>query len=121
MKLCLVVDDSRLIRKVARGFLENLGFVIEEAENGLIALDRCRERMPDAVLLDWNMPVMDGLAFLTALREQPGGKAPKVLFCTTENDFAHIAAALEAGADEYLMKPFDEAILCAKLELAGAL
>ncbi|MFO1014586.1 MAG: response regulator [Caulobacteraceae bacterium] len=121
MRKCLVVDDSRVIRKIARGFMENLAFDVDEADDGSTALTHCRTAMPDAILLDWNMPVMDGLSFLKALRAEPGGAAPKVLFCTTENDFAHISAALEAGADEYLMKPFDEEILTAKLSSVGAL
>ena len=119
MKSCLIVDDSRVIRKVSRHILETLGFQVEEAENGQEGLDKCAESMPDVVLLDWNMPNMDGYAFLQALRQSEGGAAPKVLFCTTENDVGAIARALRAGADEYIMKPFDRDILTAKLEQVG--
>ncbi|WP_068313542.1 response regulator [Polycladidibacter hongkongensis] len=119
MKHCLVVDDSRVIRKVARRILEDLGFSIGEAEDGLKALEACRERMPDAVLLDWNMPVMDGMEFLHALREEAADKMPTVVFCTTENDMAHITQAIQAGADEYIMKPFDKEIVEAKLQEVG--
>ncbi|TVR09963.1 MAG: response regulator [Salinarimonadaceae bacterium] len=119
MKNCLIVDDSAVIRKVARRILEGLSFEITEAEDGEQALLRCREQMPDAVLLDWNMPVMDGFAFLTALRDLPGGDAPKVVFCTTENDVGAIARAMRAGADEYIMKPFDKEIMVAKLQEVG--
>ncbi len=94
MKTCLVVDDSSVIRKVARRILEGLDFKITEAEDGQQAIEQCRGGMPDAVLLDWNMPEMDGYDFLKALRRMPGGDAPKVVFCTTENDVAHIARAL---------------------------
>ena len=97
MKTCLVVDDSSVIRKVARRILEGLDFKIIEAEDGQQALEQCRGALPDAVLLDWNMPVMDGYDFLKALRRLPGGDGPKVVFCTTENDVAHIARALSAG------------------------
>ena len=121
MKTCLVVDDSGVVRKIARRILEELAFNVSEAGNGQEALDSCGRTMPDAVLLDWNMPVMDGPSFLRALRESDGGLAPKVIFCTTENDMDHITAALDAGANEYLMKPFDEEILRVKLEQAGAL
>jgi len=121
MKTCLVVDDSRVIRKVARRILENLDFEVSEAEDGAQALLRCGEAMPDAILLDWNMPVMDGISFLRQLRKEPGGDAPKVVFCTTENDFDHITAALEAGAIEYMFKPFDLDIVQAKLTSAGLL
>jgi len=108
MKNCLVVDDSSVIRKVARRILEGLEFEVEEAEDGEQALEACRRQMPQAVLLDWNMPKMDGYEFLRALRRLPDGDRPKVVFCTSENDVAHIARALHAGANEYIMKPFDK-------------
>ena len=111
MKTCLVVDDSSVIRKVARRILEGLDFQIIEAEDGEKALEACKRSLPDAILLDWNMPVMDGYEFLGNLRRMPGGDAPKVVFCTTENDVAHIARALHAGANEYIMKPFDKDIV----------
>ncbi|AWN41700.1 response regulator [Methylobacterium durans] len=119
MKTCLIVDDSAVIRKVARRIVETIGLRVIEAEDGAKALAHCTEAMPDAILLDWNMPNMDGYAFLRALRQEPGGTAPKVLFCTTENDVGAIARALHAGADEYIMKPFDRDILTAKLEQVG--
>ncbi|NBN65215.1 response regulator [Microvirga tunisiensis] len=119
MKQCLVVDDSSVIRKVARRILEDLQFEITEAEDGQQALDACRKHMPDAILLDWNMPVMDGLEFLTSLRREPGGEKPVVVFCTTENDVAHIARAIRAGANEYIMKPFDREIVEAKFQEVG--
>ena len=119
MKQILVVDDSAVIRKVARRILEDLSFEITEAEDGLQALDACRREMPNAILLDWNMPVMDGLEFLAHLRREPGGEKPKVVFCTTENDVAHIARALHAGANEYIMKPFDKEIVTAKFHEVG--
>jgi two-component system, chemotaxis family, chemotaxis protein CheY len=119
MKLCLVVDDSAVIRKVARRILEQLDFEICEAEDGQQALESCARRMPDAILLDWNMPVMNGFDFLKALRLAPGGREPKVVFCTTENDVGHIARAIHAGADEYIMKPFDREIVTGKLAQVG--
>jgi two-component system, chemotaxis family, chemotaxis protein CheY len=119
MKNCLVVDDSAVIRKVARRILESLGFSIREAEDGQKALDQCDKEMPDAILLDWNMPVMDGYEFLKKLRQSPGGEMPKVVFCTTENDVAHIARAIHAGANEYIMKPFDKEIIASKFLEAG--
>ena len=83
-RTCLVVDDSRVVRRVARRILEGSGFSVAEAEDGAVALDACRMNMPDAVLLDWNMPVMNGLEFLQALRREYGPDHPVVLFCTTE-------------------------------------
>jgi two-component system chemotaxis response regulator CheY len=117
----LVVDDSSVIRKVARRILEGLDFQITEAEDGEQALQSCQNQLPDAVLLDWNMPKMDGYEFLRQLRRMPGGDVPRVVFCTTENDVAHIARALHAGANEYIMKPFDKEIVEAKLQEVGLL
>ena len=119
MKHCLVVDDSAVIRKVARRIMEGLSLKVSEAEDGEQALAVCRADMPDAVLLDWNMPVMDGYECLKELRRMPGGAGPKVVFCTTENDVASITRAIRAGADEYVMKPFDKEIMAAKLQEVG--
>jgi two-component system chemotaxis response regulator CheY len=119
MKTCLVVDDSGVVRKIARRILEGMEFTVVEAEDGAVALEACKQAMPDAVLLDWNMPVMDGYEFLGNLRRMPGGDQPKVVFCTTENDVAHIARALHAGANEYIMKPFDRDIVTAKFQEVG--
>jgi two-component system chemotaxis response regulator CheY len=119
MTTCLVVDDSGVIRKIARRILEQMGFQVVEAEDGEKALELCKRGMPDAILLDWNMPVMDGYEFLGHLRHMPGGDAPRVVFCTTENDVAHIASALAAGANEYIMKPFDKDIVAAKFQEVG--
>lgn len=119
MKTCLVVDDSRVIRKVARRILEDIGFDIAEAGDGMEALAWCRATMPDAILLDWNMPVMTGIEFLRHLRLEEGGDRPTVVFCTVETDLERIREALEAGADEYIMKPFDGDIVASKLAAAG--
>ncbi len=119
LRTCLVVDDSRVIRKVARRILEEMGFEIAEAADGMEALAWCRAAMPEAILLDWNMPVMTGIEFLRALRAEKDGDKPTVVFCTVENDVAHITEALEAGADEYIMKPFDGDIIEAKFAEAG--
>jgi len=120
-RTCLVVDDSRVVRKVARRMLESCGFTVSEAEDGSKALDACRAGMPDCVLLDWNMPVMNGLEFLKALRAEFGPDKPPVLFCTTENDLSFIEQAITHGAQEYIMKPFDEEILRGKFEQVGLL
>ena len=121
MKTCLVVDDSSVIRKVAKRILEGMEFQILEAEDGQQALDACQRMLPDAILLDWNMPKVDGYEFLRMLRRLPQGDRPKVVFCTTENDVAHIARALHAGANEYIMKPFDREIVEAKFQEVGLL
>lgn len=121
MKYALIVDDSRLTRKLVRRILTRLGFEVSEAEDGSVALEHCHSASPDVILLDWNMPEMDGLEFLLRLRALPNGDRPKVVFCTTENQQDRIASAISAGADEYVMKPFDEEIIKTKLEQVGIL
>ncbi len=119
MKSCLIVDDSRVIRKVARQIFETLEFACDEAEDGRQALEVCRKKLPDFILLDWNMPVINGIEFMRDLRKMPNGQTPVVVFCTTENDLSHIQEALGAGANEYIMKPFDAEIIKGKLEQLG--
>lgn len=119
VRTCLIVDDSRIIRKVSRRIVEGLGFEVDEAADGAEALAYCAAMTPELILLDWNMPVMDGITFLKRLRAQPGGDRPKVLFCTIETAVERIEEALAAGADDYVMKPFDGEILTSKLAEAG--
>ena len=121
MRTCLVVDDSRVVRKVASRILQALEFETLEAGDGLEALNVCRAAMPDVVLVDWSMPVMDGLEFLRRLREEPQGDKPVVVFCSAEQNPARIADAVDRGADEYIMKPFDGDIIVAKFAQAGLL
>jgi len=119
MRSCLVVDDSKVVRMVARKILEELEFDIVEAADGQQALDACLQDMPDAILLDWNMPIKNGIEFLRDLRGTPGGDSPVVVFCTTENDIDHIREAMTAGANEYIMKPFDSDIIETKFSQIG--
>ncbi len=121
MKSCLVVDDSRVVRKVARRIVEDLGFSCVEAEDGQKAYEHCQGGMPDIILLDWNMPIMSGIEFLEKLRAMDNGDSPKVVFCTTENDMSHIQRAIQAGANEYIMKPFDSEIIQSKFVQVGVL
>ena len=100
MKSCLVVDDSSVVRKVARRILEDLDYIVDEAEDGQEAFDKCRQEMPDAILLDWQMPIMSGLEFLKLLRGYVGGHVPRVVYMVTENDIGQIAI-------DYMMKPFE--------------
>ena len=119
MKQCLVVDDSRVIRTVARRIMEGLSYSVAEAEDGMTALRACRESMPDVILLDWNLPSMKGLDFVKSVRGQANGGRPVILFCTTESDPDEIAGAMAAGANEYLLKPFDGTQIRAKLAEIG--
>lgn len=119
MKSALVVDDSSVIRKVARRILEGLNFDVLEAKDGKEAYDYCLHRMPDAIVVDSMMPIMDGFEFLRSLRALDNGHTPRVLFCTMENDVAQIAKAIHSGADDYLLKPFDRFVLTKKMADVG--
>lgn len=122
MKRLLLVDDSRTVRSVCRQMLSGFEMEIVDAENGAMALEIIRSQPPfDAVLLDWNMPVMDGITLLKTLKDEPLERRPVVIMCTTENDMQHISAAIESGASEYIMKPFDESVLEEKLQGTGVL
>ncbi|QDT64256.1 response regulator [Calycomorphotria hydatis] len=118
----LIVDDSRAVRMVSRRILEGIGCQILEAEDGQRALDQLKTNHDiDVVLLDWNMPVLDGLSCLKVLRATEREKQPVVVMCTTENDMSRIIEAISAGANEYIMKPFTEDIVREKLETTGVL
>jgi two-component system chemotaxis response regulator CheY len=119
MKHCLVVDDSRVIRAVARRIMEELSYSVQEAEDGMTGLRACREKMPDLIFLDWDLPSMKGVEFVKSVRGQQQGSHPVILFCTTESDPAEIAGAMAAGANEYVMKPFDGSAVRAKLAEIG--
>lgn len=116
MPTCLIVDDSSVVRKVARRILEDLDYIVDEAEDGQEAFEKCRTNMPDTILLDWSMPIMSGLEFLKLLRAFIGGEKPYIVYCTVENDIGQIALARKAGANDYMMKPFDRLILEAKFD-----
>lgn len=119
MKQVLVVDDSPVIRKIARRILESMQLRTTEAADGRQALAACSFMMPDAIFVDSAMPVLDGFEFLKELRHMPGGEKPKILFCSTEHDISQIARAMHAGADDFIMKPFDRELVQTKFEGMG--
>ena len=118
-KVCLIVDDSRVIRKVSSKIARSLGYVPVEAQDGEEALARCKKAMPALVLTDWNMPEMDGIEFVRRLRAIPTPKEPIVGFCTSNGEAKDIHEGIGAGADDYIVKPFDEGARRAKLEKLG--
>ena len=120
-RTCLIVDDSRVVRRISRQFVESFGFRVTEAENGEEALARCRDSMPGLILLDWDMPLMTGIQFISQLRAMNAPLRPMAVFCTSRSDTQDIFKGIEAGADEYVTKPFTEASLRAKLERIGAI
>ena len=118
-RICLVVDDSSAIRRVVAGFFRDLGFDVAEAATGLHAIEYCEWHTPEIIMLDWNMPVMDGISCLRVLRALDMPKRPAVVMCTTESQISKIQEALAAGADEYIMKPFSRDVLLDKLAQLG--
>lgn len=115
----LVVDDSTAVRLYLRKVLLPCGFEVVEAKNGREGLERVREQAVDLVLLDWNMPVMNGLELLQRIRCEPGVGSPCVMMVTSENDLQEVAQALATGANEYVMKPFTPEVILDKLALLG--
>jgi len=116
----LVIDDSRVMRGILRRFLEQLHFEVGEAAEGSAGLDHLRRSpRPEVVLVDWNMPGLSGLEFVQAVRAQPDLAGVRLMMVTTENEMDRVAQALEAGADEFLMKPFTIEAVREKLELLG--
>lgn len=121
MGTVLLVDDARTVRSICRRIMESMGYKTLEAENGQVALDMVhRHPEIELILLDWNMPVMDGLSFLKAVRAETLPQQPKIVMCTTEAEFTQIATAIQAGADEYVMKPFTEDVIREKVEAVFA-
>jgi len=116
----LVIDDSRTMRKILGRILQPMGFEVAEAGDGREGFERLRQAGNiDIVLVDWNMPEMDGLAFVRAVRADSTYEAVRLMMVTTESDLSRVATALEAGADEYVMKPFSEDVIREKLVLLG--
>ena len=116
----LIVDDSRALRSILKRDLTALGFEVDEAENGLVALERIKENgIPDLMMLDWNMPEMNGLELLIRLRKDEGNNSLKIVMATSESELAQAARALSAGADEYVIKPFTRDALVDKLSILG--
>lgn len=120
MAKILLVDDTRTVRSICSKIVSSMGFEVLEAENGKVALQSVRDN-PDLkmILLDWHMPVMDGMTFLKTLRGDRSLTQPRVVMCTTQNRIQDISAALSAGADEFIMKPFTEEIVREKIFEAG--
>ena len=115
----LLVDDSRDMLELLRRYMNGMGLTPFTTNNVVDAIEVLEQGPVDLVITDLNMPVMTGLEFLKQLREEPGGDAPRVVFCTVENDVERIREALASGADEYIMKPFDGDILVAKFAEVG--
>ena len=114
MKLCLIVDDSSVIRKVAKALLNSIGYEVIEAETGQAAIETCAQQMPHAILIDWDLADMSGFDFLVEFNRQFPSAEPHIVYATTENDPIDISRALKAGANEFLMVPFNRDAIEAK-------
>ena len=119
----IVVDDSRAMRMLMARLLKDIGFAVDEAGDGSEALDRLRERLSvepvQLALIDWNMPEMSGIELVEAVRADPAFASLRIVMVTTETELSQVTRALEAGADEYLMKPFTRDDVIGKLDLLG--
>lgn len=115
----LIVDDSKVVRSVTSSILKELGISSEEAENGEIALQKVNSKNYDLIMLDWNMPVMNGPEFMVAGKPILDKTGTKVIFCTTETEMEKVAEAINKGASEYIMKPYNKEIVRDKLEMLG--
>lgn len=115
----LIVDDSKVVRKVSSMILQEMGIDYDIAEDGKLALDKVQQNQYNFILLDWNMPNMTGIEFFTEAKKIEGFEDTKVIFCTTESDIDKISSAMELGASEYIMKPFGKDIVEDKLKYLG--
>ncbi|HEY4410231.1 MAG TPA: response regulator [Acidimicrobiia bacterium] len=119
----MVVDDSRAMRMLMGRLLKDIGFEVAEAGDGSEALDSLRERLAgnpvQLALVDWNMPEMSGIELVEAVRSDPAFAGLRIVMVTTETELSQVTRALDAGADEYLMKPFTRDDVVGKLELLG--
>ncbi|MEZ4331014.1 MAG: response regulator [Myxococcota bacterium] len=116
----ITVDDSKTIRAIVKRTLKGVGFEVEEAEDGVQALERIKDAWPiDLAVVDWNMPNMNGLELIREIRRRPEWNDMRIMMATTESEISQMQLALDAGADEYLMKPFDREALEQKLVLLG--
>ena len=116
MPQCLIVDDLPVIRRVARVIIEDFGFEVREAEHGRQAFEMCAIRMPEVIMLDWQMPLMGAYEFLRALRSFGPRQWPYIIYCTTESNFVDMQRARAAGAADVLLKPFDRSMLKARID-----
>lgn len=119
MAKCVIADDSRIIRMLLSKIMANLNFEVIEAEDGEEVVEMVELNEPAVVIMDWRLPILDGIDALYKIRSLKKIKQPKVMFCSSLVDVDKIREALDGGADDYIMKPFDEEIIITKLEILG--
>ena len=121
MATCLIADDSKVIRMLLSKIVSNLGFSVIEAEDGEEAVEITQIKNPDLIIMDWSLPVLEGIDVLYKIRDLRLAKSPKIVFCSSSSDLNRIQQALNGGADDYIIKPFDEDIVASKLTILGLL
>ncbi len=119
MPNCLIADDSKIMRMLLRKIMENFGFSVTEAEDGEEVLEQCITTNPDLIISDWSLPLIDGIDVLYKIRADRKVKQPRFMFCSYVTDAAVIRQALDGGADDFIMRPFDEEIIAGKLAILG--
>ena len=117
MPSCIIADDSKIMRMLLSKILENFGYSVYEAEDGEDLIEQCAADMPDLIVSDWNLPLIDGIDVLLKIRSDKKSKQPVFIFCSYLKDADIMAQALSAGADDYIMRPFDEDIIASKLKI----
>ena len=121
MLKCLSADDSKIMLMLLRKIIENFGFEVSEAEDGEDVLEQCVSFNPDLIISDWNLPLIDGIDVLYKIRTDRKIKQPKFMFCSYVSETAIMRQAIDAGADDFILRPFDEDIIAGKLAILGML
>ena len=121
MATCLIADDSKVIRLLMSKIMNNLGFSVIEAEDGEDVVELAQTQTPDLIIMDWNLPVLDGIDALYKIKQLTRTQNIKVIFCSSSSDETKIHQAITGGADDYIIKPFDGDIIASKLTILGLL
>ena len=119
MLKCLIADDSKIMRMLLRKIIENFGFEVSEAEDGEDVLEQCVSFNPDLIISDWNLPLIDGIDVLYKIRTDRKIKQPKFMFCSYVSETAIMRQAIDAGAADFILRPFDEDIIAGNLAILG--
>lgn len=117
MPSCIVADDSKIMRMLLSKIMENFGYTVDEAEDGEDLLEQCAENMPDLIISDWQLPLIDGIDVLYKIRSDKKVKQPVFMFCSYLKDRDIMEQAVAGGADDFIMRPFDEDIIASKLKM----
>ncbi len=117
MQTCLIADDSKIMRMLLSKIMENFGYTVTEADDGEDLLEQCAKNMPDVIISDWNLPLIDGIDILYKIRADKKIKQPYFIFCSYIKDPEIIKQAIKGGADDFIMRPFDEDIIASKLKI----